>query len=72
MGCITVGVQNNSEASLDWSIIKVKFWVKVVVKVNMCVDASGFARWSMFVWLHLATPDVSVDSEDGASSGLIR
>jgi len=24
------------------------------------------------VWLHLAPPDVSVDSADGASSGLIR
>jgi len=24
------------------------------------------------VWLHLALPDVSVDSADGASSGLIR
>ena len=27
---------------------------------------------SMCVWLHLALPDVSVDSADGASSGLIR
>ena len=38
------------------------------------VVASGFARWSMSVcvWLHLASPDVSVDSADGASSGLIR
>ena len=34
--------------------------VKVVVKVNVCV------------MLHLASPDVSVDSADGASSGLIR
>ena len=43
--------------------------VKVVVKVNVCVVASGFARWSMSVcvWLHLASPDVSVDSADGAS-----
>ena len=56
---------------------KVKFWIKVmsegkvVVKVNVCVVASGFARWSMSVcvWLHLA---VSVDSADGAYSGSIR
>src|SRR6218665_621293 len=66
--------------------VKVKFWVKVelwvkiiskvtvVVKANVCVIASGFARWSMSVCvcLHLASPDVPVDSADGASSGLIR
>src|SRR6218665_103777 len=42
--------------------VTVKFWVKVKfgVKVNVCV------------WLHLASPGVSVDSTDGASNGLIR
>ena len=33
-----------------------KFGVKVVVKVNVCVVASGFARWlmSVCVWLQEA------------------
>src|SRR6218665_1424234 len=45
--------------------VKVKFWVKakfwVMVMVKVCVVAS---RWSMSVcvWLHLASPDVSVVS----------
>jgi len=45
-----------------------------VVKVNVCVVASGEARWSMSVcvWLHLASPDVSVESTAGATIGLVR
>src|SRR6218665_3052004 len=61
--------------------VKVTFWVKVVVKVNVCVVPSGLARWSMsgcvvasgFYGFNVnVSVDVSVDSADGASSGLIR
>jgi len=55
--------------------VKVISKVTVVVKVNVCVCvvASGFASGQcLCVWLHLASPDVSVDSTAGTTTGLIR
>ena len=46
--------------------VKVKFWVKVMSKVTVV------AKVCVCVWLHLASPDVSVDSAAGATTGLIR
>src|SRR6218665_1670024 len=53
---------------------KVKFWVKVEfwVKVGFWVKVKSKVKVNVCVWLHLASPDVSVDSADGASSGFIR